>query len=213
MHRFLLVRHATPVPRVSESVILSEAKDLASKMGAQDDNREMISDPPLSEVGRIEAMAIAARLAGWQLDAAWSSDLNRAAQTADLIMAGRQSPTIRRSSLLREIDPPSDPAQQLGQPGYRDWERETLAKFSRELSDWLRLATSGPEGEAKESPPNILVVSHAGPLMVLVCLLLGLPVEAHWSFRFDWASLSVVEWAGDLGTLTLLNDRCHLEAI
>ena len=70
---------------------------------------------------------------------------------------------------------------------------------------------AGPTGAGQGSPSRtILVVSHAGPLRVLICLLLGLPVEAHWSFHVDRASLTIVDRAPDMGTLMLLNDRCHL---
>jgi len=54
------------------------------------------------------------------------------------------------------------------------------------------------------------VVAHGGPLRVLLCLLLGLPVERHWSFRLDCAGVSVVDCAPGLVTLRLLNDCCHL---
>jgi broad specificity phosphatase PhoE len=184
VHRFLLVRHATP---------------------SQGD------DPGLSERGQVEAAAVAKRLASWKLDAAWSSNLNRAVETARAILAGHQGIALRQSPLLREIDPPTDPNQQVGQPGYRDWETATIARLARELSEWLRLATAGIQGRDPHECPNILVVCHAGPLRVLTCLLLGLPVENQWAFRHDWASFSVVERADDMGTLTLLNDRCHLE--
>lgn len=61
--------------------------------------------------------------------------------------------------------------------------------------------------------PRILVVAHGGPIRLLICLLLGIPVEHHWAFRVDHGSLTVVERGADMGTLVLLNDRCHLAGI
>jgi hypothetical protein len=46
---------------------------------------------------------------------------------------------------------------------------------------------------------------------VLLCLLLDLPPDRHWTFRLDQAGLTIVERGDDMGTLTLLNDRCHLD--
>lgn len=185
VHRFVLVRHATP----------SDG-----------------DDPGLSARGRAEAMALAKRLAGWRLDAAWSSDMNRAVQTAEAILAAREAPALHRSVALREVELPPEGGRPAGSADYRDWERETLGRLARDLAGWLEVATAGPKGRrTPEECVNVLVVSHAGPLKVLLCLLLGLPVRAHWSFRVDRASLSVVEWTGDLGTITLLNDHCHLE--
>ena len=184
MHRFLLVRHAAPLSG---------------------------DDPGLSEQGRAEAAALAMRLASWRLDAAWSSNLNRAVQTAETILSEHQGITLHQSPLLREVDLPTDPNQRPGQPGYRDWEAATIEGVARDLSEWIEQATKGLEGAGPDDCPNILVVCHGGPLRVLTCLLLGLSTERQWSFRHDWASLSVVERAEDMGTLTLLNDRCHLE--
>ncbi len=65
--------------------------------------------------------------------------------------------------------------------------------------------------EATEPDGHLLVVSHGGPLRVLLCHLLGLPPARHWSFRLDCATVSVVACAPGLATLMLLNDRCHLE--
>ncbi len=182
MHRFLLVRHATA--------------------GSGE-------DPGLSAEGQAEAAALAKRLAGWTVDAAWSSDMRRAIETARTIMETRRGPDLRMSPLLREAGPP--PGSPL-HAGYAEWEGDTVAGLAIDLSEWLELATAGPAGDGPDVCPTILVVSHAGPLRVLTCLLLGLSVEAQWSFRMDRASITTIEWAGDMGTLTLLNDRGHLES-
>jgi broad specificity phosphatase PhoE len=239
----------------------------------------------LTPQGRSEADALARRLRGCTFDAAWSSDLERAAETAKILLAGRTTPELLRSPLLREVPPPDgllagDPA------GYGAWEREAIAGLAERLSEWLstsflklRAGTTSPRATpakagvqvttvrtgpwmpaqagmtapttvrylgndalsgcskpkhasgtpANAAPwtyfpmatclgtetdePTILVVSHAGPLRVLTCLLLGLPPDAHWAFRFDRASISIVRRGADMGTLLLLNDRCHLEGV
>ncbi|HEX2324521.1 MAG TPA: histidine phosphatase family protein, partial [Chloroflexota bacterium] len=62
-----------------------------------------------------------------------------------------------------------------------------------------------------DSAGAVLVVSHGGPLRVLLCQLLGLPPSRHWCFRIDHTSLSEVHWDPQTGPLVVaLNDRCHL---
>ncbi len=178
MRRFLLVRHATPTD------------------GAE---------PHLSDVGRAEAEALAERLAGVRIDAAWSSDLNRAAETARFIVARHDRLALQYSPLLREYAAPPD----VNQQDYAEIERLMLAQFQRDLAAWLA-SSFAPPGGADAHEQTVLVVAHAGPLRVLLCLLLDLPPERHWGFRFDRASLTVVDRAEDMGTLTLLNDRCHI---
>ena len=181
MVRYLLVRHAE-----------------ASSRGP---------DAPLTREGEVQAEALARRLRGWPFAAAWSSDLSRAEQTARAILAGRESLPLRVSPALREVEiPPEVAASGAGSDLYRAWEERATAELAGRLSGWLR----GVEGGEGLSEPTVLVVSHAGPLRVLLCLLLGLPPEMHWRFRLDHAGLTVVSRGDDMGTISLLNDRCHL---
>ena len=62
-----------------------------------------LSDHPLNEVGRLQSVAVAERLRGRPVDAVFTSDLRRAAQTADAIASavGREA---QRLDLLRERD-------------------------------------------------------------------------------------------------------------
>ena len=184
MNRLLLVRHAEAIPG-----------DL---------------DATLTDLGRRQAEALARRLKEWSFDVAWSSDLLRAKETGDMILQGRDTPRLQLAAALREVEIPlevRDAGVQSDQ--YIDWEKDTVRDVAQSLSKWLR--------EAKQSQNKrkctMLVVSHGGPLRVLLCLLLGLPPEMHWSFRLDHASITIVERADDIGTITLLNDRCHLREV
>ncbi len=207
MTEYLLVRHAT-----AQSGLASAA---------------------LTPRGRAEAEALARRLGDWPFDAIWSSDLGRANETAEILLAGREAPELVRSPLLREVEPPPEGLLARDPAGYAAWEKGVTTGLAERLSVWLRTAAEGeakrnsphpvnapegmftplPEGEGTENSRTILVVSHAGPLRVLICLLLGLPPEAHWSFRLDCASLSVVRRGEGMGTILLLNDRCHLGSV
>ncbi len=179
MHKYLLVRHAMPVDG---------------------------PNPVLSEAGKAMAEALGRRLADTPIDVAWSSDLNRAAETAAILLGARATPlSLQISPLLREIEMPPDVAD----PDYPRQEREVLAKVSGDLSQWDELVRS-ELGIPSSADRTILVVAHAGLLRVLICYLLGLPVEYQWRFILDWAGLTIVDRGDDMGSLTLLNDRCHL---
>jgi alpha-ribazole phosphatase len=60
---------------------------------------------------------------------------------------------------------------------------------------------------------TILIVSHGGPLRVLLCLLLGIDLERWWQFELKCASISVVETYPQGAVLSLLNDVCHLKGL
>ncbi len=62
------------------------------------------------------------------------------------------------------------------------------------------------------SSETILIVSHSGPLKVLVCLLLGIDQSHWWQIRCDNASLSIVETYPQGAIINLLNDISHLRA-
>ncbi|MGI5834895.1 MAG: histidine phosphatase family protein [Chloroflexota bacterium] len=164
-------------------------------------------DAELTAIGRKQAEAVARRLRGWSFDAAWSSDLRRANETAEVIMQGRDALPLQLTAALREVEVPTE----IGNAGpqseqYARWEKETIEALARSLSMWLSVVDRS-QGERHSTT---LVVSHGGPLRVLLCLLLGLPPEMHWSFRLDHAGITIVERGDDMGTITLLNDRCHL---
>jgi probable phosphoglycerate mutase len=61
------------------------------------------ADPPLSERGRQQALGLACELRDEALERLISSDLARAAQTAD-ILGGQLGLEVRREPLLRELD-------------------------------------------------------------------------------------------------------------
>ena len=61
------------------------------------------SDPPLNEAGRTQARVLAGVLAPVSFEAAYSSDLVRASETATILLAGRNI-TISATAGLRERD-------------------------------------------------------------------------------------------------------------
>jgi probable phosphoglycerate mutase len=137
-----------------------------ARHGETDWNREHRlqgwADPPLNELGRAQARELALALEGERFAAVYSSDLQRAAETARIVASRLGSGPVVEDVSLREVDLGSwsgrlwhEVADQQRPDGEsRDQHRE------RVLSCVLRLAADH-DGE------TLLIVSHGGSLRAL----------------------------------------------
>ena len=130
-----------------------------------------------------------------------ASDLIRASATAATILEPHQGVLPELIAALREIDFGDAEGVSGGSHLVADAAADGLAGG---LRAWLAGLDARHEGG------HVLVVSHGGPLRVMLCLLLDLPPARHWSFHLDCAGVSVVERAPSLATISLLNDCSHL---
>ena len=179
------------------------------------------ADVPLSDLGRDQARRLAARLAEERIAVCYTSDLRRATETLDTLLAGRATrppvavcPDLRElrfgawegrtyAQIAAEADGPAALRGEAAPPG-----GESLADLGSRVDRFLARTRPRP-GEAEAQ--TALVVAHGGSLRVLLCRALGLPAAEHWRFQVDPASLSEVAWETDTGArLVSLNDRCHL---
>lgn len=177
-------------------------------------------DIPLNQAGQRQASALAERLAGEFFQAIVTSDLQRAQATALAIAACQTCPVVIEAR-LREI-------------GFGDWEGLTYAEIAicdpSGLVAWEEdiLENAPPGGETlnqlagrvqaaldelllAHEGETLLLVAHGGPLQVLVCLALGLPLEMYWHFHLSPGSLSEIAVYPQGAIVNLLNDTCHLE--
>ena len=85
---------------------------------------------------------------------------------------------------------------------------ESLDDVAARVSDFLQdLVAEHPEG-------SILVATHDAVLRVIILQTLGMGLEFFWRWRFDNASVSMLESAPDGHfRLALLNDVHHLEGV
>jgi alpha-ribazole phosphatase len=176
-------------------------------------------DVPLNEAGRHQADALAQRLSGEEIGAIYTSDLQRARETAAAIAAFHDLP-ICADPRLREIS-------------FGDWEGLTSEQIRERdpesLTAWHQdpLHTPPPGGETLNQvarraraalaeitthmpDKTVLIVAHGGILRVLLCLALEVSPAAYWRFRFGLASLSEVRVDETGATLSMLNDTTHL---
>jgi 2,3-bisphosphoglycerate-dependent phosphoglycerate mutase len=163
---------------------------LLARHGESDWNREKrwqgFADRPLTDRGRRQAEELADRLDGTELDAVYSSDLQRARDTAEVV-ARRRGLAVSTTPDLREVDVgawsglnraeaeaqfPEAYARWLhGGEGWEDGETyEQLA--ARVLKEMQRIAAAHDGG-------RVLVVAHGGTIRVIHAAALGVDVRTY----------------------------------
>jgi broad specificity phosphatase PhoE len=186
-------------------------------------------DTSLNERGRRQAHLLQQQMAEEPLKAIVASDLRRALETAE-ILAQPRGLGVQAEPRLRELHFGEWEGLTYGEVQERtpntlaDWENdplrasppggERLTSLVQRLQDFLHdltghvppspLVSEGPGVRGESSA--ILLVAHRGSLRVLLCLLLDRPVERHWEFRLDLASLSEVEIVAGRAVLLRLNE-------
>ena len=180
------------------------------------------TDIPLSPDGERQVRTLAERLAGVSIHVAIASPLSRARRTAEAILADRDVPL--------ELDPG------LLEISHGKWEGQLASDIELSHAEMLhawrdrpgRDVSAGPEAEslgdvearawpvferlAARIPENgtALLVAHDAVNRVLLCRVLGLPLERVWKFRQSPAALNVLSGASfaDLQVVRL-NDSEH----
>jgi len=179
-------------------------------------------DVPLAETGVAQARLTAERLSRWPLAAVYSSPLQRALRTAEIIAAPHRL-DVR-------------PLPGLSSMNYGHWAGQIHADVARRWPDlyasWQRdpFSVAIPGGETTAAlrdralaalraavahhgdGETLLFVSHQVVVKVLVCALAGLPGPAYWQVRQDLCNLSRFDYDPVTGAFTVvgLNDACHL---
>lgn len=181
-------------------------------------------DIPLSEVGRAQAQALAARLAGLELARAVASPLLRARETAELALDTRAS--------ILGLDPA------LMEIAHGEWEGCLASEIRERYPDIQRAWRESPhtvtlpggesfqgvmdrawpafcracEGLGEED--TLLVVTHDGVNRAILCRILGLPLSRVWAFRQAPTCLNLLE-GGDVDHLAVvrLNDATHINPL
>lgn len=181
-----------------------------------------VGDPPLIEQGRLQAKAVAARLATrGSIDLIVTSPMSRCRETAAVIASLIGAP-VEQDDDLREVD-------------FGAWEGLTLEtvqeRWPRELAMWLADPTiSPPEGESYDSlryrvsraqqrlvnrhrGMTVCVVTHSRPVASFVASALSAPLESLYRLQVDNGSLTELDYYEDgPQVLRTFNDTSHLTA-
>jgi broad specificity phosphatase PhoE len=192
---------------------------LLARHGESDWNRSKrwqgFADRPLTDLGRRQAAELAERLKDTELDAVYSSDLQRARETAEIV-AQAKGLTVETTPDLREVDVgswsgltraeaearyPERYARWLqGGEGWEDGETyEQLGE--RVLAAMQRIATAH-EGE------RVLVVAHGGTIRAIHAAALGIDIHSYRRIQRVEPNATLSAVCVDEGRLT---EHCRTE--
>lgn len=198
--------------------------------GNAGENRAFVGwgDPPLNEWGWKQAKAVGERLKTEKIKAVYSSDLQRARNTAAEV-ALRHGLEVCVDADLREVnygkwDGLSE--AQLLQRYSQEWlarqedpwnvatlEGENHAQmWARVLPKWNALLERHCEENRGESCDGaVVLVAHNGLLRILICHLLGMPFGNFKRIRTSNGGITRVEIRDGKVLLESLNETSHLE--
>jgi broad specificity phosphatase PhoE len=163
---------------------------LLARHGESDWNRtrrwQGFADRPLTSLGRRQAIELAARLEETELDAVYSSDLQRASETAEIVARSKRL-DVRTVPDLREVDVGS-------------WSgltrAEAEARYPRAYARWLQGEEGWDDGETYDQlgervvraiqriakahdGQRVLIVAHGGTIRAIHAAALGIDVHTY----------------------------------
>jgi broad specificity phosphatase PhoE len=180
------------------------------------------ADVPLNETGLKQARLLGECLADEKIDVVYSSPLERAVKTAEIIAAPHRL-KVNIVANLKDID--------CGQ-----WQgltlKEVQKKYEEIYQDWLDTPEQVrlPGGETLEDVRSralpfvqdavmrcgegkIVLVSHRVVNKVLICALLRLDNSSFWSFKMDTGAITRFTFDGNRVVLTSHNDTSYLKPL
>ncbi|MBV8380891.1 MAG: histidine phosphatase family protein [Paucibacter sp.] len=179
------------------------------------------TDIPLNAEGLAQAALVGAALAGESLAAIYSSDLQRARQTADAI-AARNGALLFEDAALRERSfgrfeghcwdeiaanwPEDSRRWRQREPGFAPGGGESLEVFYARCVGALERVARAHEGAA------IAVVAHGGVLDCFYRAATRVDLQAPRAWALGNATINRLLWTGEGFTLIGWNDDHHLQA-
>lgn len=177
------------------------------------------TDIPLDERGHRQAEAIAERLTGMEIDAVYASPLQRALMTGEHIASRNRCPLIEEPRLIER--------------NFGEWEGLRMEEVEREQPEkwrqWIEAPTRCeiPKCETLESVlerslvcaeqiikrhsgKNVVIVSHANPVKLLLMYYTGIPLDKIHSIRTDNCSYSELHLHKGAMVLYTLNETTFL---
>jgi phosphoserine phosphatase len=179
-------------------------------------------DIPLNETGREEARLAGEWLKNEAIDAAYSSPLSRAAETAEEI-ARHHGLTVQELEGLTDLDYgdwqglPLEEVKKKYPDLYRQWESmpEAVRFPNGETLEEVRVRALAAVDEVLQRHPhgNILLVAHRVVNKVLIAAFVGLNNSDFWRIGQDTAAINRFERVGSIWNIITVNDTCHLRSI
>lgn len=178
-------------------------------------------DVPLNATGREQAARLAARLAGDRHDALFSSDLQRARQTAEPLAAAWAAPAVPVPGLREQsfgvLEGLDVPTIQARHPDLWDRWREHRADYAlpggeSQRAFHERVMRAVRELAAATAGRRVAVVTHGGVLDMLWRSANGLPLDGYRACAIPNTGLNRLRWAGGTLHVEQWADDAHLHA-
>lgn len=174
----------------------------------------------LNQKGRTEAEALAQRLTPAKIEAVYSSPLERALETAEIIAVPHELQVVVREGLgeVRFGRWEGQPVERLRRR--RLWRAGQIApgtmrfpggESPREMQ--ARVVAELENLRARHPQQIIAVVSHADVIKAAVAFYIGLPLDLFHRLVVRPASLTVLELGGPVARLLCLNDTGHTSPV
>ncbi len=175
------------------------------------------SDSPITAYGQRQQVALAQRLRRIPFDTVLSSAAERTRSTAAAILAGRQhAPAITvvpawsethhgrwEGLTYREVVQqfPDDARLRFGDPLHgRAPDGESLAEVAARVQQGWQAVLHDYLGG------RILIVTHATPIRLVLCMLTGVPIARQWQWRVDTGSITALDVYGSDPIIRMVNE-------
>lgn len=177
-------------------------------------------DPPLSPDGVRQAQLLAERLAGREFAAFYTSDLQRAAQTAEAIgkaigMSAEPMPAVREIFLGDWEGLTTDQIAQRYPEAWAAWVEEphwdVVPGGEGEAAFEVRVTAALDQLTQRHPAGDVLTVTHGGVIQIALHRVIGTPSRGLFPFRIQNASISLIERRSGRAVISGVNDIAHLE--
>lgn len=176
------------------------------------------SNPPLNASGVAQANSLARQMKEFDITMVYSSDLSRAMQTAEILFPGHQ---IKTTPNFRELNfgifegLSYSVIMERYPELYRDWIRdpsnvllpngEGFGGFRKRISSALSSIISSNRNK------TISLVTHSGPIRLILCESLGYGLEKFWEVGHENAAFSVIDYPEGCTPIAIrINEPLHL---
>ncbi|MDO8684077.1 MAG: histidine phosphatase family protein [Armatimonadota bacterium] len=189
-----------------------------------EDRMQGQSDTELSELGLRQAKQVARVLAGEDISAFYSSDLQRASVTAEIIAEEHKLPVVK-TPLLREVNlgfwqglntteiqeqyPNEYAAYRTDSVLNRPPGAERIESVIDRARRFIEMVT------AREAAGRIVVVAHGGIIRGALCWSLDAGPELYRRVRLENAGITTIRTnaSGCPSLVLAVNDTCHLRSM
>lgn len=175
------------------------------------------TDVPLSATGFKESKAIGEYIAGIDCEHIFASPMLRVRQTLETALTVEKIKTVKYLDNLREIN-------------FGDWEGKTIEEinelYPQQVNNWIKTLTDFgfPNGSSYQAfhqgieqfkatlvnltGSTIMVFTHGGVILSLICAILGLEKEKMLAFKTNRGAITTFDFfENGYGVLTGINIR------